>query len=232
MKITILVRWSCLAAMVVGMGSGCQEEQQPPKPAKPASPAASHAAATSAKAVAATKAPASAPPSAPAAAAGAKGNVLTHGGISFTVPAGWVPQVVEPGPLAAKASYKLTGDGAGCTVRVTHYPNMRGREGMDDFNIKRWVSQVKKPDGSPMTRADARIENINLGAVQVILVDLEGTISAGMSGGAAASGRRMINAIVKHANGPHFVKAIGPSAAMAKSADAIKAFIKSAKPVG
>jgi len=88
---------------------------------------------------------------------------------------------------------------------------------MDENNIKRWVSQVKKPDGSPMTRADAKIEKIDLGSVQVILVDLEGSVSVGMGrGGTAASGQRMINAIVNHANGPHFVKAIGPSAAMAK----------------
>jgi len=228
MKIASLVRLSCLVAVVVWTGAGCQEEGNPPKPSKPASPSGGGKAASPTKSVAAPKAPAQ-PDAAHAAAGAKKENTLTQGGITFTVPADWAPQVVEPGPLAAKAAYTLPGAGEACTVRVTHFPNMRGREGMDDFNIKRWLSQVKKPDGSPMTRADAKIENIDLGSVQVILVDLEGTISAGMSGGAAASGRRMINAIVKHANGPHFVKAIGPSAAMKESADAIRAFIKSAK---
>jgi len=133
MKITRLVGLSCSVALVLGLVAGCQDEGTAPESAKPLATSKGAKAAAPAKSGSTPKTAASAKPGAGHAAPAGNGpGVLTHGGLTFAVPAGWEPQIVEPGPLAAKASYKLpsdAGDSAACTVRVTHYPNMRGRPG-------------------------------------------------------------------------------------------------------
>ncbi|MHC5108769.1 MAG: hypothetical protein ACYTHJ_02685 [Planctomycetota bacterium] len=165
----------------------------------------------------------------------ASGNTLAHGGVVFTVPEGWEKQAVESGGLSARAAYKLPvveGDTVGSSMRLTHYPNMRGPQ-FDEMNIKRWVGQVKKPDGSAMTVGDAKVEKIDLGnGVFLTIVDLEGQLAGGMGVTASSATRRMISAIVNHPNGPHFVKTTGSTKSMEKSVDSIMAFLKSAKVAG
>ncbi len=163
-------------------------------------------------------------------AAPAKGGALKLTGVSFTIPGGWLEEKVEPSPMGPKAVFKIPkldaklDDGA---VRITHFPNMKGKD-KDEANIDRWVGQVTKPDGKPLTRSDAKITTTEIGKVRLTIVDLQGSVKMTMRDSAKPD-HRMIAAIVDHPEGPHFVVTAGPAASMEKWAPQIEAFLKSAK---
>jgi len=163
-------------------------------------------------------------------AATAKGTALKLTGLTMTVPEGWVEEKVEASPMGPKAVFKIPtldpklDDGA---VRITHYPNMKGKE-KDEMNIARWLGQVSKPDGQPLTRSDAKITTTELGSVRLTVVDMSGSVKMTMRD-TAKPDQRMIAAIVDHPQGPHFVVTAGPAASMEKWAAQIDAFLKSAK---
>ena len=202
-RIGVLILGTVLAVMLSQSAQG--QTPQPTPPAKPAEPA---------KPVA--------PP--------AKGNALKLTGLTMTVPEGWVEEKVEPTPMGPKAIYripKLDAAGEDGMVRITHFPNMKGKD-KDDMNIDRWLGQVAKPDGQPLTRADAKITTTETGPVRLTVVDMSGSAKLTMKDTAKAN-QRMIAAIVDHPQGPHFVVTAGPAASMEKWAAQIDAFLKSAK---
>lgn len=162
--------------------------------------------------------------------AAGKGSKLALTGLSMTVPAGWIQETAKPGPMAPKAVFKLSGvdgDPTGGSVRITHYPGMKG---MDKQNIDRWVSQVRQPDGQPSTRENGKLTVTDRGAIRLTLLDITGSINTSM--GAQNEGKpnhRLIAAIVDHPKGPHFVKASGSVACMEKWEASILAFLDSAQ---
>lgn len=166
------------------------------------------------------------------AAAAEMADSLSLTGLSFDVPAGWTRQATGGGPMAAVAVYSLPkaeGDEDDAELRITHYPKMKG---MDAMNIKRWVGMVHKPDGTAFTPAEVAPVITDLKNVRLTVVDLSGAIqSGGMMRGPVVSkpNSRLIAAIVDHPQGPHFVKITGPQKTVEKWADAIDAFLKSAK---
>jgi len=151
-------------------------------------------------------------------------------GVKFSLPSGWVKEEIQPAPMAPVAVYRIpkadptSDDGA---VRITHFPNMKGKE-MDERNIDRWIGQVTKPDGSPMTRADAKVSTEQAGSAKLTIVDMTGAVKMTMRDSAKPN-HRMIAAIVDHPQGPHFVVAVGPAASMEKWAKDVDSFLKSAK---
>ena len=132
--------------------------------------------------------------------------------------------------MAPKAGFQVANPGdeaAVCEVRVTHYREMKGK---DEMNIRRWVMQVAKPDGTPSAPKDAAITETDLGDVKLTVVQLDGAIGASMRGGGSATpGQRLVAAIVDHPKGPHFVKITGPVKAMEGHKAAINASLRSAK---
>lgn len=153
-------------------------------------------------------------------------------GIRFDVPQGWQKTSASSKPMGPKAVFilpKADGDEAECTVRITHFPGMKGK---DDMNIDRWVSQVKHADGTPSARDDAVVEVFELGEVRVTIIDISGVVNASRDMGGAGTEKvdhRMISAIVDHPKGPHFVKAVGGVASINKWKPSIEAFLKSAR---
>lgn len=147
-------------------------------------------------------------------------------GLTMTIPEGWVAQPIAPGPMAAKAAFAIQNEnGPPGSVRVTHYPRMRG---MNEQNIRRWISQATKPDGSPIPREDVKPTTDELGEVKLTTVDIVGTIKATMRS-APEPNQRMVASIIDHAEGPHFVVAIG-NVDLIKSVHAdIMTFLRSAR---
>lgn len=234
---TLLLAGSTLCA-----GIGCERSNEPAPSAPPPSatspaPGASKPADAAAEPSAKPEpAPADAPakpaPSAtaekpaPAPSGTAAAGTFAHEGIAFDVPAGWTSEPVGPGAMGVAASYQLPkaeGDEEGASVRISHYPNMKG---MDEMNINRWVGQMKKPDGSSCTREDATITTEDLGSIRLTIVDLSGSLAGMMGSGPTRANQRMIAVIVDHANGPHFVRVAGDAATVAKSHDAIQSFVR------
>lgn len=157
------------------------------------------------------------------------GNTLDLTGLTMTIPDGWTRLAVKPGAFSAKAAFQLpggAGDDAGCRVRVTHYPGMKGK---NDLNIQRWLSQVKQADGSASTRDNAKVSTVARDDVTMTLLDVTGVVNTSMDGtGAGQTDYRLIAAILDHPDGPHFIKASGDSKSMAKWAESISAFLESA----
>jgi len=125
--------------------------------------------------------------------------------------------------MAPKAIFRLpkvAGDAEDGSIRVTHFPTTKGK---DDMNIDRWLGQVRKADGQPAKREDAKISIKELGAIRVTLFDITGTVSGSMDGsGAGATNQRMINAIIDHPMGPHFLRATGGANTIARWQSAIE----------
>lgn len=197
-----------------------------PKPAKPTPAKSTPVPTTAPEKKGETAAPAPAGTPAKATSTGAQ-LVLT--GLTMTAPEGWVAEPAKPGSstIAVYRLPKAEVDTGGCFVRITHFPKMKG---MDEMNINRWLSQLKRPDGQPSTREDAKIKVQEMGPVRLTTVDLTGTVMRAKDGkGGASPDYRMIAAIVDHPEGPHFVKATGGIASMKQAEGAILAFLKSAK---
>jgi hypothetical protein len=197
-----------------------------PKPAKPTPVKPTPAPTAAPEKKGETAAPAPAGTQAKATSTGAQ-LVLT--GLTMTAPQDWVAEPAKPGSstIAVYRLPKAEADTGGCFVRITHFPNMKG---MDEMNINRWLTQLKRPDGQPLTREDAKIEVQEMGPVRLTTVDLTGTVLGAKDGkGGRSPDYRMIAAIVDHPEGPHFVKATGGIASMKQAEGAILAFLKSAK---
>ena len=157
-----------------------------------------------------------------------EGDKLILSGLTLTLPTGWKQQPIEnPGPMAPKAVFHLpAGEGqeAGI-VRITHYPEMKGK---DDMNIDRWLAQVTQADGKPTTRDKAKIETVEAGGAKLTIVDLQGDVKLTMRD-KSRPGYRMIGAIVNHPQGPHFIVAAATIEQMGKSQEQVLSFLKSAK---
>lgn len=154
--------------------------------------------------------------------------VLTLTGLTMTAPAGWLIDPIAPGPHAAKAAYRLPGaggDSTDATIRITHYPRMKGK---DDANISRWVGQVRRSDGAPSTRDDAKITVTEAKGIKRTIVELSGSVRATMRSTPTSNGR-MIAVILDHAKGPHFIVVAGVAKTIDKWDAAILAFLNSAK---
>ena len=175
----------------------------------------------------------SAPSPLPSVTPASDDQTLRLDGIAMTVPTGWGQSTRQSGQFSTKtilALPKADGDEKDGTVEITHFPGMKG---MDDQNIGRWIASVARTDGSAHTRETAQLRHIEVGAVRITLVDLEGTVRTSMFGaGGGLPDHRMIAAIVDHPRGPHFVKAVSGEATMARWSASVEAFLRSAAPTG
>jgi hypothetical protein len=101
--------------------------------------------------------------------------------------------------------------------------------GSVEDNVKRWISQFEPKEGEP------KIERPKEGdLLKTTWVDIAGTYVAETRPGSGVKlnkpGWRMIAAVIEAKDGLYFVKAVGPKATVAKSADAIRKYGASAKP--
>jgi hypothetical protein len=155
------------------------------------------------------------------------GKTLELEGLSLAVPEGWKPKEIQPGPFAAVAAFTLPraeGDSADGSVRITHYPNMKG---MDDMNIDRWLAQVTHDDGSRYSREEAKFAVREMGNVRLKTLDMTGNVQATMAD-APQPNSRMIAAIVDHPKGPHFIIVSGKIGTINQWEGSVSAFLKSA----
>lgn len=220
--------------------TGCEKQAETPKKpksetpaAKPATPAPTAPAPTSPTPAAPVPAPHAQPPAGAApkdgATAPAAGSTLELDGLTFTIPEGWQSADPGTGMFVAKAAFSLTkaeGDAEDVSVRITHYPEQKGK---DDMNVARWFAQVRRPDGSAYTKENADVKVTESGNIRLTVVDLPGSISTNMMGGGEAKpNQRMIAAIIDHPKGPHMIKAVGGAASIAKWEASIDTFIKGA----
>lgn len=226
-----------VALLIPLVSTGCEKGGEPAESARnaPASEPASQPAPAAVPAPTPSESrsalPSGHPPMATATPEIGEDGLLKLTGLTMKVPETWEVEPIAPGPFAAKAAFRIPAgeNGETCSVRVTHYPNMKGK---NDMNIERWASQIIKPDGTPATKDSAMItiSSNAEGTIELTMVEIEGSLRSGMqASGPVVPNQRLMAGILDHDQGPHFVKITGSIEAMTKVDESIGAFILSAK---
>jgi hypothetical protein len=122
--------------------------------------------------------------------------------LRWTAPARWQ---VMPNPSNMRlATYRVPrapGDAADGDLSVTR------AGGSAEANIERWIGQFDES-----ARQTARRTTRKVGSLDVSIVEIQGTYTAGMgAGGSAQTGWALLGAIVLTPGTPHFFKLTGPA---------------------
>jgi hypothetical protein len=106
--------------------------------------------------------------------------------------------------------------------------------GMGDveMNLNRWISSVRRPDGTPARREDAAVARREINGLEVVTLDITGDLGGDGMGGAHASGAtknvRLLCAIAGVPGGvPYYIKANGPASTMKAAQADWEAFLTS-----
>ncbi len=134
------------------------------------------------------------------------------GGVRFDVPGGWS---ATPKPMRA-ANFTIpaaAGDSSDGEMAVFYFGP--GQGGGVDANIRRWLGQFVKADGSPMAAADAERSEQEVSGMRVTVLDVSGTYlfkPFPMAPRATQMpGYRMLAAIVQGPDAPVFFKLTAPA---------------------
>jgi hypothetical protein len=144
------------------------------------------------------------------------------------VPAGWISKPPASSMRVAEATLPKAGDDAeDASVTIFYFG---GQGGSVQANLDRWIGQMTQPDGQPTARL-ARATELTSHGLKITLIDVSGTYVAEMSPGASEHfnkpGFRLRAAVVETADGPYFVKLIGPARTVARWDESFMTFLKS-----
>ena len=149
-------------------------------------------------------------------------------GLTFLPPADWKPVATSSSMRVAQfALPKAAGDSQDGELVVYFFG---GQGGSVDANIDRWVGQMQQPDGRPSSAVVKR-ESRTINGLKVTLVDLSGTYVAEMSPGSnqlhTNPGFRLRAGVIETANGPYFIKLVGPARTIGAHEKQFAAFLSS-----
>jgi hypothetical protein len=180
--------------------------------------------------------PSAAPQSGPAQSGSAQSGAAQpgaaqSGNLQFKPPAGWSAE--QPSGSMRVAQYKLPraeGDAADAALVVYYFG--QGQGGSVEANLDRWIGQMQQPDGSS-SKSKAKTENITVDKMPVTLLDVTGTYTESMMGGAGGQQiqgpARMRAAVIETQKGAYYVKLVGPEKTVSRWDASFMEFIKSAE---
>jgi hypothetical protein len=179
-----------------------------------------------------TAAPQSAAPqSGPPQSSAAQSSAAQSGNLQFKPPAGWNAE--QPSGSMRYAQYKLPraeGDAADAALVVYYFG--QGQGGSVEANLDRWIGQMQQPDGSS-SKSKAKTENLTVNKMPVTMLDLTGTYTESMMGGASGQQiqglARMRAAVIETPKGAYYVKLVGPEKTVNRWDAGFMEFIKSAE---
>ena len=155
---------------------------------------------------------------------------LLAAGLTFTAPQGW--QQGKPGSPMRVAEFTLPraeGDAEDAQLVLYFFG---GQGGSVDANIQRWVAQMQQADGTPSS-AVAKKQSRKVNGLAVTLVDVSGTYIAETAPGATERHNkprfRLRAGVIETAQGPYFVKLIGPEKTVTRWDHAYDQFVGSLK---
>ena len=151
--------------------------------------------------------PQAAPP-APAAPA-AEAPAPSAGGLTWTAPKDWEAQPARPMRAATYRIAPAKGDTEPAELAIFYFG--AGQGGAVDANVKRWVGQFQKPDGTAVTDKEVRTKQEKLNGLAVTTVDVKGTYTGGapmMGPSSPKPNARLLGAIVEGPEGPLFLSLI------------------------
>ena len=152
------------------------------------------------------------------------------GGVQFDDPSGWRS---DPKPMRA-VNYTIpaaAGDRQDGEMAVFYFGP--GQGGGVEANLRRWLGQFVKADGSPMSAGDAEREDQQVNGMAVTLLDVSGTYlfkPFPMAPRATPMpGYRMLAAIVQGPDAPIFFKLTAPAKTVAAAEAEFRKIIASLK---
>jgi hypothetical protein len=135
-------------------------------------------------------------------------------GLSWTAPSGWTVGEERPMRIVTYKIPAVKGDTEGGELAVFYFG--QGAGGGVDANIKRWVAQFQRADGTSAEK-DAKTQQEKLSGFPVTTVDVKGTYNGGAMMGPPTPkpGFRLLGAIVEGPEGAIFFKLTGPEKTVA-----------------
>jgi hypothetical protein len=154
---------------------------------------------------------------------------LLAASLTFLAPPEWKPVAVSSTMRVAQwALPHAAGDTQDAELIVYYFG---GQGGSLDANIERWTGQMQQPDGRPSTAVKRDSRTIN--GLKVTLVDLTGTYVAEMAPGSGqlhhSPNFRMRAGYIETANGPYFIKLVGPAKTVGAFDKQFESFLSSVK---
>ncbi|WP_420042679.1 hypothetical protein [Cystobacter fuscus] len=159
-----------------------------------------------------------------------QGAVAEAGGLSWTAPKEW--EALPARPMRA-ATYRIApakGDTEPAELAVFYFG--QGQGGAVDANVKRWVGQFQKADGTALTDKDVRTKKETLNGLAVTTVDVKGTYTGGgpmMGPSSPKAGSRLLGIIVEGPEGPLFFKLTGTERTVAGAEKGFRKLVESVK---
>jgi hypothetical protein len=137
------------------------------------------------------------------------------GGLTWTAPPEWKAQAERPMRAATYSIPAAKGDSEPAELAVFYFGQSSG--GGVDANVKRWIDQFQKADGTSAAK-EAKVKKETISGLPATAVDVKGTYAGGSMMGPSAPkpGYRLIGAIVEGPGGNVFFKLTGPEKAIAE----------------
>lgn len=151
--------------------------------------------------------------------------------LKYDAPKEWTSK--PPSSSMRVAEFTLPkADGDAEDAALTIYFFGAGQGGNVQANIDRWISQMAQPDGKTSS-AVAKTTKLTANGLNITLVDVSGTYVAEVSPGSTERlnkpGFRQRAAVIETAEGPYFVKLVGPAKTVARWDESFITFLKSVK---
>jgi hypothetical protein len=150
-------------------------------------------------------------------------------GLSWTAPAAWTAQGERPMRAATYVIPAAKGDKEPAELAVFFFGQDQG--GPPDANVKRWIDQFRKADGSSAESA-ATVKKDKLAGLPATTLDVKGTYLGGgpqMGSGPPKAGYRLLGAIVEGPGGNLFFKLTGPEKTVAEAATPFRKMLEGIK---
>ena len=131
------------------------------------------------------------------------------GGLTWTAPPEWKSQGERPMRAATYSIPAAKGDAEPAELAVFFFGAASG--GGVEANVKRWIEQFQKADGTSATK-DAKVKKETIAGLPATAVDVKGTYMGGSMMGPSTPkpGFRLLGAIVEGPGGNIFFKLTGP----------------------
>jgi hypothetical protein len=154
------------------------------------------------------------------------GSGTGEAGLAWTVPEGWISET--PSSAMRRAQYRIPGAAGDGELVVFYFGPGQGGDAMS--NAVRWANQFGQPDGRPSEEA-LKTERIMVGDIPVLLTEIVGTYSGGMTmmGGQSAEldNHMLLGAVAEGGDANWFFKCTGPAATLTAEREAFRLMIDS-----
>ncbi len=147
-------------------------------------------------------------------------------GLVWSTPDGWIEET--PSSAMRRAQYRVPGPGGDGECVVFYFGPGQGGDAM--ANAERWADQFSQPGGGS-SRDAMKTERIEVGGIPVLLTEVTGTYSGGMTmmGGPQQSlaSYMLLGAVAEGGDANWFFKLTGPEATLEPQREAFRAMIES-----